>query len=112
MAVTHVTDENFGKEVEASKTPVIVDFWATWCGPCRMMAPVFEKLSGEYSGKLKFAKLDTDENPKTAGKFGIMSIPTMIVFKDGKPFAKLVGFRPEALFKKDIENLLSDLGEK
>lgn len=109
MAVTHVNEGNFEKEVEKSKVPVIVDFWATWCGPCRMMAPVFEKVSGEYEGKLRFAKLDTDESQAVAAKYGIMSIPTLIVFKDGKPFAQMVGFRPEALFRKDIEKIAKEL---
>ncbi len=109
MAVKHVTDEDFEKEVLKSEVPVIVDFWAEWCGPCKMMGPVFEKLSGDFPGKLKFAKLDTDENQATAAKYGIMSIPTLLVFKDGRPHSKLVGFRPEAAFKKDLEALVSEL---
>jgi thioredoxin 1 len=109
MAVQHVNEGSFGKEVEKSKTPVIVDFWATWCGPCRMMAPVFEKMSGEYQGKLKFVKVDTDENQGLASRFGIMSIPTLLVFKDGKPVSQLVGFRPEPVFRKDLEKIAKEL---
>ncbi len=109
MATVHLTEENFAQEVEKSKVPVMVDFWAEWCGPCKMMAPVFEKLSGEYAGKLRFAKVETDENPKLAARFGIVSIPTLMVFKGGKPVEQLVGFRPEAVFRKDVEALLKRL---
>ncbi|MFH0961567.1 MAG: thioredoxin [archaeon] len=111
MSIVHLDGENFQREVEKSAKSVIVDFWAEWCGPCRMMGPVFEKLSGEFSGKLKFAKLETDSNQEIAGRYGIMSIPTLLVFKGGKPHAKLVGFRPEAALRKDIEGLLKDIEE-
>ena len=78
-----VSDSDFEQTVLQSKLPVLVDFWATWCGPCRMVAPVVEELAKEYEGKISFTKLDVDQNPKTAGAYGIMSIPTLLVFKGG-----------------------------
>src|SRR3954454_1605662 len=80
-----VTDANFDAEVIKSETPVLVDFWAPWCGPCRMVAPVVEELSQEYAGKVKFVKLNTDDNVRTASQYGIRSIPTLLVFKGGEP---------------------------
>ena len=93
MAEVTLTKENFDKEVLESKIPVLVDFWATWCGPCRMVAPIMEQLAEHYEGKVKIAKVDVDENPDLASKFGIMSIPTVILFQDGKAAAKDVGAR-------------------
>lgn len=90
----HVTDANFAEEVLNSDMPVFVDFWATWCGPCKMLAPVIEEVSKNLEGKVKVVKLDVDANPETASKYGITSIPTMLLFKDGQPLGKLVGFRP------------------
>ena len=84
MATTPTTDATFEQDVLKSDIPVLVDFWATWCGPCRAVAPVLEELSGQYDGKLKIVKLDTDANPQITARYGITSIPTMHVFKDGE----------------------------
>jgi thioredoxin 1 len=97
----HVTDANFEETVSKNKV-VFVDFWANWCGPCRALAPTIVELAGEYAGKAVIGKLDVDENPSTAEKFQVFSIPTMIVFKDGKEAERLVGLCP----KNKIENSL------
>lgn len=89
------TDSAFESELTSAETPLLVDFWATWCGPCRMIAPVLEDLAKEYDGKLKVLKLDVDENPMTAMQFGVQSIPTLILFKGGKPVERLIGFMPK-----------------
>ena len=91
-----VTDSTFQSEVLSSSQPVLVDFWATWCGPCRMVAPIVEEIASENDGKLKVAKVDVDANPQTAQQFGVMSIPTLIVFKGGQPVERLVGYMPKA----------------
>ena len=101
-----VNDSNFDQMVLQSKTPVLVDFWAVWCGPCRMVAPVVEELASEYEGKVTCAKLNVDENPKTASQYGIMSIPTLFIFKDGAPVSNIIGFRPKAELKKSIDAVL------
>jgi thioredoxin 1 len=106
MALIHITKENFDKEIMKSKTPVIVDFWADWCGPCKMMSPVFEELSKDYTGKLKFAKLDTDKEQGVAEKFGISGIPTLIVLKNGKEVDRIVGFAPKPALKQKIDGIL------
>ncbi len=99
-----VNDETFEQEVLKADKPVLVDFWATWCGPCRMIAPVLEEIAAEKSDQLKIAKLDVDANPVSAGRFGVRAIPTMIVFKDGKEAQRLVGYMPK-------ERLLQQLGQ-
>jgi thioredoxin 1 len=104
--VIEVTDATFALEVADSRLPVLVDFWAAWCGPCKMIAPVVEKLAGQYAGHLKFCKLNVDENPVTAGQFQVMSIPTLLFFKNGQVVDKIVGANPQAL-KAKIEALIS-----
>lgn len=100
------TDENFQEEVLQAKEPVLVDFWAAWCGPCKMIAPVVEELAGDFAGKAKIGKLNVDDHGKTAQKYGVMSIPTLIVFKDGQEKTRIVGFRPKAELAKAIEEAL------
>src|SRR3977135_1210243 len=92
--VQAVTDSEFESVVLKSEIPVLVDFWATWCGPCRMIAPIVEQISGELGTTVKVMKMDIDENPSTPMSLGIMSIPTVIIFKDGKPAERTVGYRP------------------
>ena len=103
---TPVDDSNFDEIVLQAKTPVLVDFWAEWCGPCRMVAPVVEELAEEYEGRISFAKMDVDQNPKTASGYGIMSIPTLLIFKDGSPVSNIVGFRPKAELKRSLDTVL------
>ncbi|HDE6263228.1 TPA: thioredoxin [Staphylococcus aureus] len=93
MAIVKVTDADFDSKVESGVQ--LVDFWATWCGPCKMIAPVLEELAADYEGKADILKLDVDENPSTAAKYEVMSIPTLIVFKDGQQVDKVVGFQPK-----------------
>jgi thioredoxin 1 len=102
-----IQDAKFSETVLKSKTPVLVDFWAPWCGPCRMVAPVVEELANEYEGKVVFCKLNTDDNQETARKFNVMSIPTLIIFKNGQPVSNIVGFRPKAELKKNIDAALA-----
>ena len=95
MKPLELTDANFQQEVLKSDTPVLVDFWAVWCGPCRMIAPVVEEIASDYQGKLKVGKLDVDHNPETAMQFGIRSIPTLLVFKGGKIVEQIIGAMPK-----------------
>jgi len=105
--VKEVSDATFRKEVLDSTVPVLVDFWAPWCGPCRMVSPLVEELAGEFAGKVGFVKVNTDENPTTATSYGIRSIPTLIIFKAGQPVSQVVGFRPKTELKKHIESVVS-----
>jgi thioredoxin 1 len=107
MANTHnVTDKTFKAEVLESGKTVVVDFWATWCGPCKMVAPVLDEIAGEHKDKLTVAKLDIDANPVTARDYQVMSIPTMIVFQDGKPVKQIVGAKPKAALLSDLADYL------
>ena len=103
---TEVTDANFDTEVLKSDKPVLVDFWAPWCGPCRMVAPIVDELSDEYDGRVKFVKLNTDDNIKVASQFQIRSIPTLLVFKGGEPVGQIIGFRPKSDLKKRLDAAL------
>ena len=109
MAVVHINEENFEAEVKKSDIPVIMDFWAPWCGPCQMMGPVFEEISADYEGKLKFTKLNTEEHPNLAGQFGIQGIPSLLIMKNGAEVARIVGFAPKDLLKTKIDDALSKL---
>ena len=102
-----VTDATFSNDVLQSDKTVLVDFWAEWCGPCKMVAPVLDEIAGENKDKLTVAKLDIDANPATARDYQVMSIPTMIVFKDGKPVKQIVGAKPKAALLKDLADYLA-----
>ena len=102
-----VSDNEWNAEVLSSDTPVLVDFWAPWCGPCKMVAPVVDELAEEYDGKVKFVKLNTDDNIETASKYGIRSIPTLMVFKGGEAVEQVVGFRPKSELKKSLDKALA-----
>lgn len=106
MADVNFTDQDFETEVEKSKTPVVVDFWAPWCAPCRIVSPVIDELAKEYQDKVKVGKLNVDDNPNTAAKYGIMSIPSIVMFKNGTPVKTLIGARGREEYKKAIEEVL------
>ncbi len=105
-AVTAVTDASFEQEVLQSKVPVLVDFWAPWCGPCRMVAPVVEEVANQFVGQVKVVKLDTDQNPDVASKYGIRSIPTLMIFKDGQKVDMVVGAVPKTTISTTLEKYL------
>lgn len=104
--VIEVNDANFEHQVLKWETPVVVDFWAPWCGPCRMIAPITEKLAEEYKGRVKFCKLNVDENRLAAGKYQVMSIPLLLFFKDGKVIEQIIGAVPESAVRSKIEAVL------
>jgi thioredoxin 1 len=105
--VTQLNEENFEKEVMKSKTPVIIDFYADWCGPCKMMGPVFEALSKQYEGKLKFLKLNTEEQGEIAQRFEIQGIPALVIAKNGKEIDRIVGFASQQALKANIDAIIN-----
>ena len=100
-----LTNENFQEEVLASGMPVLVDFWATWCGPCRILSPILEELASEYEGKVKIGKVNTEDNAELAGQFGVISIPTLIIFKDGQPIDQIIGAVPKETIVSKLDVL-------
>lgn len=106
MATLHFTQENFKQDVLESDKPVLVDFWATWCGPCRMIAPIVEQLAQEYDGRAKVGKVDVDENPEIARRYGVQSIPTLAVIKGGQVVSKVVGAYPKPRIAEMLDNAL------
>ena len=104
--VMEVTDETFETEIMNSDVPAMVDFWAEWCGPCRMVSPVVEELAVEYKGKIKFAKMDVDQNRQTPAKFGIRNIPTLILFKGGEAAQTIIGAQPKSYIDEELKKLL------
>ncbi len=109
MTVKEVNKENFRKEVVDLEIPVIVDFWAEWCGPCRMMAPVFSELSEEYENRLKFVKINTQEEQELSAMHNITGIPCMVVMKNGREINRIVGFMPRELLKEKIDSILNQI---
>ena len=101
-----VTDDNFDDQVIQSEIPVLVDFWAEWCGPCKVIGPTIDALAADYQGKIKVAKLNVDDSPETAGRFGVRSIPTLIVFKDGEAQQAAIGVRPQGQLAELIEHYI------
>ena len=101
-----IEEAKFDEAVLKATTPVLVDFWAPWCGPCKMVAPVVDELATEYEGKVSFVKVNVDDNPKVASQYGVMSIPTLILFKEGQPVTNIVGFRPKEELKKGLDAAL------
>ena len=98
-----IDDSKFDQTVLQSETPVLVDFWAPWCRPCLMLAPILDELAEEYSDKITVARMDVDQNPRTASKYQIMSIPTLLLFKKGEPVSHIVGYKPKAELKRDLD---------
>lgn len=104
--VAQLTAETFSEEIAGADTPVLVDFWAEWCGPCKMIAPILDEIAGEQAGKIKIAKLNVDDVPDVARQFEVMSIPTLIVFKDGEPAKRIVGAKGKAALLEDLNEYL------
>ena len=104
--LVQVTDQNFETTVAAVEGLVLVDFWATWCAPCKMLKPVIDELAAEYAGRVTIAELDVDANPITASKFAVLSIPSLILFRAGKPAERIVGYKPKAFLKQRIDAVL------
>jgi len=105
--IDEITSDVFKNEVLESDKPVVVDFWAPWCGPCRMVTPVLEEISQKMNGKIKFVKLNTDENQKTAMDYQIMAIPSLLIFKDGHEVDRIVGFVPQEQLEADLQKIIS-----
>jgi thioredoxin 1 len=105
MAVSVFTDKNFSEQVVKNDLPVVIDFWATWCPPCKMIEPIIEELAKEFGGKVIIGKMDADENPDVVGQLGVMSLPTMVFFKNGQPVKSLVGAQGKLAYKKTIEEI-------
>ena len=104
--IVQLTDQNFETTVGAAQHPVLVDFWATWCAPCKMLRPLVEELAVEYEGRVVIAELDVDANPVTASKFSVLSIPSLILFRGGKPADRIVGYKPKAYLRQKIDAVL------
>ena len=102
-----IDDTNFDQVVLQADKPVLVDLWATWCAPCRMVAPILDELAEEYNGKINFVKVDVDHNPKIAARYGVMSIPTLLIIKNGEPVSNIVGVRPKAELKRALDAALA-----
>lgn len=107
----HITDEEFEEKVMKSSLPVLIDFWAPWCGPCKMVAPTLDKLAEEHAGEILVAKVNTDENPKWANQFGVQGIPTMLFISGGKIIHRQVGALPEPMLKEVVQQFLEVVGE-